>query len=148
MRLPRFSPAIDGYFFPESPYALYAAGKQARVPLLAGWNSEEMNGRAVLGNEPPTREGFENAVGRLYPNDAKAVLAEYSPATDADVPQTATDLAGDRFIGWSTWKWLDLCAATGGKPVYRYFYTRPRPAMVNPPPNARPGRRFARKDFG
>ena len=133
----RFSPTIDGYFFPESPYALFAAGKQAQVPLLAGWNSEESNARAVLGREAPTRENFAKAVARLYPNDAKAVLAEYAAATDDDVLQAATDLASDRFIAWSTWKWIDVCSATGGKPVYRYYYSHPRPRM-NPSGNANP----------
>ena len=133
----RFSPVVDGYFFPESPFALFAAGKQAHVPLLAGWNSEESNARAVLGGEAPTRENFEKAVARLYPNDAQAVLAEYAPATDADVLQAATDLASDRFIAWSTWKWIDSSAATGGKPVYRYYYSHPRPRM-NPSANPNP----------
>jgi para-nitrobenzyl esterase len=136
--MPRFSPTVDGYFFPESPLAMYTAGKQAHVPLLAGWNSEEQGARGVLGRETPTRENFEKAITRLYPNDAKAVLAEYAPASDAEVMQAATDLAGDRFIAYSTWKWIDVCAATGGKPVYRYYYSRPRPAMVTPPPNAQP----------
>jgi len=127
----RFSPTIDGYLFPESPFAMFAAGKQAHVPLLAGWNSQESDARAVLGRDgAPTRENFTKAVERLYPTDAKAVLAEYAPATDDEVYQAATDLASDRFIAHSTWKWLDICAATGGKPVYRYYYSRPRPRMI------------------
>src|ERR1022692_3058422 len=48
---PRFGPAIDGYFFPGSPLAIFTAGKQAHVPLLAGWNSEEMNARGVFGRD-------------------------------------------------------------------------------------------------
>jgi para-nitrobenzyl esterase len=137
--VPRFSPTIDGYFFPESPFELFTAGKQAHVPLLAGWNSEESGARAVLGNEAPTRENFEKAVTRLYGENAKAVLAEYAPASDADVLQVATDLASDRFIAWSTWKWIDACAATGGKPVYRYYYSHPRPRMNPAMGNATPG---------
>jgi para-nitrobenzyl esterase len=112
--MPRFSPAIDGHFFPEHPLAIFEAGKQAKVPLLAGWNSEESNARGVLGRDEPTRENFEKAVRRLYPNDAGAVLKEYAPASDAQVLQAATDLAGDRFIGYSTWKWIDVAARTGG----------------------------------
>jgi para-nitrobenzyl esterase len=123
----RFSPAIDGYFFPESPLAIFAAGKQAHVPLLAGWNSEESNARGVLGREPATRENLQKAVERLYGSNAKAVLDQYAAATDEEVAQVATDLASDRFIAFSTWKWLDQAAKTGGKPVYRYFYSRPRP---------------------
>ena len=38
-----------------------------------------------------------------------------------------TDLASDRFLAYSTWKWLDAHAATSGQPVYRYLYARPRP---------------------
>jgi len=41
----------------------------------------------------------------------------------------ATDLASDRFIGFSTWKWSDVQSKTGGKAVYRYLYARPRPEM-------------------
>jgi para-nitrobenzyl esterase len=137
--VPRFTPAIDGYFFPQEPGAIFDAGKQAHVPLLAGWNSEEQGARSVLGRDEPTRENFEKAVNRLYGADAKAVLAEYAPATDADVLQVATDLASDRFIAYSTWRWIDAAARTGGKPVYRYYYARPRPKMTAAMGNATPG---------
>ena len=136
---PRFSPDVDGYFFPESPYAIFAAGKQAHVPLLAGWNSEESNARGVLGREEPTRDNLEKAIDRLYGADAKDVAAEYVPAADGDVLQAATDLASDRFIAWSTWKWIDDAVKTGGQPVYRYYYSRPRPKMNPEMGNATPG---------
>lgn len=116
-------------FFPESPRALYAAGKQAHVPLLAGWNSEEMNARAVLGREAPTPEALEKAIQRLYPDHAAEVSKAYAAANNDEALQAATDLAGDRFIGYSTWKWLDLAGQTGGRPTYRYYYSRPRPLM-------------------
>jgi para-nitrobenzyl esterase len=45
------------------------------------------------------------------------------------VQQVATELAGNRFIGYSTWKWSDLQSKTGGHAVYRYLYARPRPVM-------------------
>src|SRR6476659_9918864 len=41
--VPRFSANVDGYFFPDLPANIFLSGKQAKVPLLAGWNSEEMN---------------------------------------------------------------------------------------------------------
>jgi para-nitrobenzyl esterase len=52
--IPWFRPTVDGYFFPKDPLEIYAAGEQARVPLLAGSNSEEMTSAAVLGREKPT----------------------------------------------------------------------------------------------
>jgi para-nitrobenzyl esterase len=137
--VPRFGPVVDGYFFPEAPAAIFAAGKQADVPLLAGWNSEEQNGRGVLGRDEPTVENFEKAINRLYGPNAKAVLAEWTPASDAEVTATATELASARFIAYSTWKWIDAAATTGHKPVYRYFYSRPRPRMRPEMGNATPG---------
>ncbi|HWC95485.1 MAG TPA: carboxylesterase family protein [Candidatus Sulfopaludibacter sp.] len=127
--MPRFSPVVDGYFLPEAPAAIFAAGKQANVPLLAGWNSEEQGARSVLGREAPTKENFEKAINRLYGANAPKVLEAWDPASDGDVTAVATELASARFIALSTWKWLDLAAATGHKPVYRYYYSRPRPHM-------------------
>ena len=125
----RFPLAVDGFFLTKSPVDVFAAGEQAHVPLLVGWNSEESNYRGILGPAKPTRENYEAAVRRLYGDRADEVLKVYSAATDADVEQVGTDLAGDRFIGFSTWKWADLHGQTGGKPVYRYLYARPRPPM-------------------
>ena len=137
---PRFSATVDGYFFPKPPMEIFAAGEQAQVPLLAGWNSEEMNGRAVLGQEKPTPEGYANAVKRLYNDRAEEVLKLYPGSTEEEVLESATALAGDRFLAYSTWKWADLQSKTGGgKPVYRYYYSRPRPAMVPEMGNAAPG---------
>ncbi|HEY6554336.1 MAG TPA: carboxylesterase family protein, partial [Vicinamibacteria bacterium] len=126
----RFSANIDGHFLTKAPEAIYDAGEQAQVPLLAGWNSEEMNGRAVLGPGEPTPEAYLKALQNLYGERAGEVLKHY-PGTSADeVLQSATDLAGDRFIAFGTWRWLDLHAKTGGKPTYRYYYARPRPPMT------------------
>jgi para-nitrobenzyl esterase len=126
---PRFSSVIDGYFFPKSPIAIFTAGEQAHVLLLAGWNSEEANARAVLGQDAPTPENLEKAIHRLYGDHGSDVSKEYAAANNEDARQFATELASDRFIAYSTWKWIDLAGKTGGKPVFRYYYSRPRPVM-------------------
>jgi len=124
----RFPIAVDGYFFPKSPISIYAAGEQAHVPLLAGWNSMEGNGLGLTGKEQ-TKANFAAAVQKMYAEKATDILKVYDAATDEEVPQTATELASDRFIGYSTWKWIDQHAQTGKNPVYRYYYLRPRPSM-------------------
>ncbi|WP_460908510.1 carboxylesterase/lipase family protein [Spirosoma areae] len=128
--LPRFTSTVDGYFFPKAPLELFAAGEQAHVPLLVGWNSEESGYRAILGQEKPTPETYANALRKLYGDRADEVLKLYPGTTEDEIIQAATNLASDRFIGYSTWKWSDSHSRTGGsKPVYRYLYSRPRPAM-------------------
>ena len=123
----RFSLTIDGYVLPKSPLAIYTAGEQAHVPLLAGWNAEESGANGVLGREPATVEGFMRAMRALYGARADDALKAYSASTDAEVKAAATALASDRFIGYATWKWVDLHARTSDKPVYRYLYSHPRP---------------------
>lgn len=100
----RFVPTIDNYFFPKAPVAIFAAGEQAHVPLLAGWNSEEMNYKALLGQAEPTAENYRSAVQRLYGENAAEILKLYPATNKEEVIQAATDLAGDRFIAYSTWK--------------------------------------------
>ena len=131
--LPRFAANVDGYFLPKLPVDLFAAGEQAHVPLLVGWNSEENSSRAILGTNAPTPENYATAVRALYGDRADEALKVYPGSTDDEVMRSATDLAGDRFIGYSSWKWFDLHSRTGGKPVYRYLYARPRPAMSSEP---------------
>ncbi len=134
----RFAMTIEGYFFPKNPLAIFEAGEQAHVPLLVGWNSEEMGYRVIMGNEKLTKENYSKAVQKLYGDRSAEVLKLYNASTDDEVEQVATDLAGDRFISYSTWKWADLHGKTG-KPVYRYLFSRPRPAMNASMGNAAPG---------
>ena len=139
-KTPRFSSSIDGYFFPKPPVAIFAAGEQAQVPLLVGWNSQEMGYQMVMGRDKPTPDAYAQAVQKMYGERAADVLKLYGGTTDETAEQAATDLASDRFIGYSTWKWSDIHSKTGGnKPVYRYLYARPRPEMTPEMGNATAG---------
>jgi para-nitrobenzyl esterase len=137
--LPRFSPTVDGYFFPKSPFEIFAAGEQARVPLLAGSNSEESGYGGILGREKPTVENYRKALQRLYNDKADDVFKLYPATNETEVMDAAQDLAGDRFISYSTWKWVEMATKTGGKPTYYYRYDRPRPAMRPEMGDAQPG---------
>ena len=120
---------VDGYFSTQPPAVVFAAGKQARAPLLAGWNVEESDYHAILGDAEPTRDNYIKAVRHSFRDRADALLKVYNPAADSEVMQVADDLAVDQFIAFGTWKWLDMHARTGGKPVFRYLFARPRPLM-------------------
>jgi para-nitrobenzyl esterase len=130
-----FPTTVDGYFLPESTEAIFETGKQMDVPLLAGWNSAEVGYGNFLGKNAPILDNYKKALKDTYGDRADEVLKLYPAASDADVPQVATDLASDRFIAYATWKFIDIHSKTDGKPVYRYLFTRKRPAMVNAPAN-------------
>jgi para-nitrobenzyl esterase len=126
---PRFSPTVDGYFLPKSPLEIFAAGEQAHVPLLIGWNSEENNWRSVIRSGDPTPENYTKAVQSLYGDHAPEILKLFAGSTADEILDSATALASARFTAFSSWKWTQMQIKTGGKPVYRYYYSHPRPGM-------------------
>lgn len=130
-----FQVCIDGYFFPESPQAIFLKGQQMHVALLGGWNSAEVDYHSFLGNDSTTVAVYKADLQKKYGDNATAIFNAYPAATDADVMQAATNLAADRFISFNTWKFLDLQSKTSDKPVYRYLFARKRPAYADGKPN-------------
>jgi para-nitrobenzyl esterase len=120
-------PDVDGYFLPESVPLIYSEGKQAHVPLLAGWNRDEPSALAVNYPQPPTVQSFEQIAEKSFGDRAPEFLKVFSASTDADAVRSAIDFAGDNFIAFSTWEWLEA-HSIGGSPTYRYHFERPAPA--------------------
>jgi len=129
----RFSTAMDGYFLSKTLTEIALAGEQARIPLLAGTNTEEMSPRAVLAGGEPTPETLAAAITKFYGDKAEPVLKTYAATTTAEVYEAAMHLASARFISYGTWKWTELHMQTSGKPVYRYLYAKVRPAYLGMP---------------
>lgn len=115
-----FGPDVDGWFLPESVPAIYAAGKQAHIPLLAGWNADEMRAAVLFAKPQPTVESYKTKAEAEFGPNADEFLKLYPGSTDAEAIQSAGDLASDRFIVYSTWRWLEAQVKTGDAPVYRY----------------------------
>jgi len=130
----RLTETVDGYFLPKTVTEIFEAGEQAHVPLLVGWNSAEIPYMAFTGGDMPTPENYAKKVGQQFHADSATVLSLYPGATQDEVIKSATALASDRFIAYATWKWADLQANTGGKPVYRYLFSTPRPEAAGAPP--------------
>jgi para-nitrobenzyl esterase len=128
-----YSPGIDGYFLPEPVKAIYAAGRQARIPLLAGWNSSEMGMAVAMNPKKPTAATFPDELKKQFGDRAGAALAVYPASSDEQALQSAADLASDLFISYSTWKWIEVHAETAAAPVYRYRFDRvlPEPNGMN-----------------
>jgi para-nitrobenzyl esterase len=124
-----FPVVLDGYFLPKTLTEIFEAKEQAMVPLLAGWNSAEIPGMAFMQGKPFTPEAFIEVVKSTYPSDYEEVLKLHPHANPEEVEWSATHLAADRFIAYSTWKWIDLHAKNSDQPVYRYLYSKLRPPL-------------------
>jgi para-nitrobenzyl esterase len=127
-----FRPDIDGYFLPTNCLAIYAAGQQSHIPLLAGWNRDEGSFKSYFTNDAPTIANYVKHARARFGTNAEAFLNLYPAATDAQAKRSAQDFAGDQFIAYGTWKWLEMQIETGGSPVFRYEFdqTLPLPAKA------------------
>jgi len=124
-----FPTVIDGYFYPKTIPQIFNAKQQAQVPLLLGWNSAEIPGGAFMYGQPNKEENFISRVKQEYPKDFEEVLKLYPHGSEREVELSATALASDRFISYSTWKWFDLHRNNSSQPVYRYLYSKLRPPL-------------------
>ncbi len=122
---------IDGYFLTEQPTETFAKGNQTKVPLLIGGNNQEMSPWAVLAGKQPTVENLKAGAKAMFGDNVDEAFRLYGINSDKDVlEQPGINLASDLFLDYSTWKWGNMHKLTSGKPVYRYRYCHPRPAMA------------------
>jgi len=126
-----FSSDIDGKLLTEPVPATYAAGKQAHVPLLAGWNRDE---GSFLAMHPMTADQYKAYAAGLFKDRAAEFLTLYPGDTDAQALRSSIDYGSDAFIAFSTWKWLEAQRKTGDSPIYRYHLE-----LAAPPSKFHPG---------
>jgi para-nitrobenzyl esterase len=120
---PRFPTVVDGKFLTEPIADTYAAGRQAHVPLLAGWNRDENSAMA----KDVTAEKWKDTAATDFGDHAEEFLSFYPADTDEEAVRSAIDYGSDSFIAFSTWRWIDAQVKTGGAPVYRYHFEQPAP---------------------
>lgn len=116
---------VDGRYVPDQLVSIFDRGQQARVPVIAGFNSGEIRSLRFLAPPPPAdRAAYEAAIRerygdladeflRLYPGDnlAEAVLL---PPRDALYGWTAERLAAKQ--------------TAAGAPGFLYYFDHSYPA--------------------
>ncbi len=129
---PRFSPVVDGLLLTEPVSEAYARGKQAHVPLLAGWNRDENAGAAHM-----TVEKWKAFAAEKFGDRASEFLRVYPGETDEQAQRSSIDYGSDAFIAFGTWKWIEAHRKTGDSPIYRYHFEWAAPSSTfHPEPAA------------
>ena len=125
----RFKPVVDGYFLTETPEKTFMSAKQANVPLLIGWNAQEVPAVTLFRLRRINTKNYKAAVERIYKDKAADVLALYPAATNADVNKASSEFMSYRLINYSSWKLAELHAKQKTAPVYRYLFAHPHPGL-------------------
>lgn len=129
-----FTPDVDGWVIPRAPQDVFAAGKEAAIPLLLGTTSREFD----VGESPAAmRAMILRAAGNLAPQ----ALALYGLASDAPAANPVADPLADPLYGTPAEQWsadiLFHCPITtealwhsqAHHPTYEYEFDRPVPGQ-------------------
>jgi para-nitrobenzyl esterase len=114
-------PSIDGRLLPEPAYAIFAAGRQASVPLITGSAAGEGSGMPYM---PDAARFAEDARSQYGPRAAE-FLALYPAADDEQAARSSAAANGDRVFVWQNWAWANLHAAAGAPTFYYHFSREP-----------------------
>lgn len=124
----RFGPDVDGWFLPEPPYRVFAAGRQNDVPLLTGTNADE--GSFFL--QPVSAEAFTKEAQQQYGDQAATFLKLYPVTSQDQVLPSEIASKTDSMFACGARAWVRLQTQTGKSRAYLYHFDR-----VPPMPNSR-----------
>jgi len=117
--------AVDGKTLPGQLVDVFDKGEQARVPLLAGFNSGEIRSLVALAPPPPaTAADYERIIRERYGDLADEYLRLYPSSNMKESLFAATR---DAFYGWTAER-LAKKQAAAGAPAYLYLFDHGYPA--------------------
>ena len=121
---PGASPDIDGLFLTQGPAAIFAAHRQADVPLLIGTVADETLSPISAAR---TLADYRAALAAQYGAQAVAVERLYPATDDASARLAARRLGHDAGFSRMMRSWARIQAADGTAPVYAYLFDRKHP---------------------
>ncbi len=117
--------AVDGKVLPMQIVEAFDRGEQARVPLLAGFNSGEIRSlRALAPPVPASAAAYEGVVRDRYGDLADAFLKLY-PSSNLEESLLAT--TRDALYGWTAQR-MAIKQTAAGAPAYLYMFDHGYPA--------------------
>lgn len=131
LRIPPQGVVVDGRVLTEDSTDVFLKGRQAAVPLLAGWNTDEGSLYATAGALSDLKLQDLGA-------DGLARLAQEYPAAFSDgwsLDRRA--LVGDRRFIYPVWRWARTHAETCAAPTWAYQFDHqlPLPPDLPRPPD-------------
>ena len=129
-----FGPIVDGYSIPVQTQEMFDQGKQAHVPALLGFNTDE-------GSVYARRESIPELLALLEKIPDHEFATAYPAASVEEARNSARLFVGESRFTYPVWKWAETHVATSHCPTWLYrFADVPRlPADIAPAPDGIPG---------
>ena len=118
--------AVDGQLLPRQMVDVFERGEQARVPILAGFNSGEIRSLRFLAPAAPASAAeYESIIRDRYGDLADEFLRLY-PASD--MTESILAASRDALYGWTAER-LVRNQTSVGQPSFLYLFDHGYPAM-------------------
>jgi len=116
---------VDGHILPQQLVEVFDRGEQAKVPILAGFNSGEIRSLRFLAPPAPKDAAtYEAAIRKRYADLADDFLQLYPSNRPEDSVLATTR---DALYGWTSERLVTKQTAQG-QPSYLYFFDHGYPA--------------------
>jgi para-nitrobenzyl esterase len=116
-------PTVDGWFLPQEVSAIFGQGKQSDVPVIAGYNADEMTTLAPL-PAGANAKTFLDLVHNRYAKVADEFLKLYPAGSDAEAANSYYASARDGGMGFQMRTWARMQTKSGKAPAYLYYFSR------------------------
>lgn len=126
----RWSPHVDTSVIPRQPTAVFTAGKQARVPVIVGWNAQEASTSVLAAGPPTTDAEYQSVLREQFAADAAAIAPAYPSAQFASPAAAYTALLTDRTFVCPSLRLAHLLEPHA--PTYAYEFADPAAPPVVP----------------
>ena len=117
------SPLIDNYLLTDKIADTYAKGKQNNVPVLMGWNEDDLVGNS----KPTTPAAFKEQIQKRFGDSSVDFLKAYAATTDREATQSQSAMMRDEFFGIQMYAWAKAQTKVGSK-AFVYNFNRKLPA--------------------
>ncbi len=117
---------VDGWVIPEQPYQMFSQGRQNKVPVLVGFNSEEGTTLGAANALPDSAEAYEARIQSIYGDLADMILDVYP---SDDIRRSILDNYRDSAFGWNMVTWANLTRNVDEQ-AFLYFFTHRPPGPM------------------
>jgi para-nitrobenzyl esterase len=110
---------VDGRVLPRQLVEVFDRGDQAKVPILAGFNSGEIRSLRYLVPQPPAdAASYEAQIRERYADLTDTFLKQYP---SSDVPESVLAITRDALYGWTAERLVAKQTAAGA-PSFLYYF--------------------------
>ena len=117
---------VDGWVLPTDVTTAFAEGRHNNVPVLVGFNADEMTSLSSPRSVPASLEAWREWVAGRVGDDAAAFESVYPVGEESEISSAFMRSRGDALFGIQMRTWARASDAAGAN-AYLYYFTHEPP---------------------